>query len=203
MISKLSNRITQKLLKRNVIPEEDQELYAYGLFMIISYSAFFLIAIVFGVILNIAFSSIIFFISFCLIRNYAEGIHANSEIKCSIITTLSILISEILIRIFIDYCLVWAAFVMLIISSICLTAIKPVAASQKEISAQERFNYHKKVILLTFSALIISIVGIVLPIHNVTISLSIGLSLASVLLVVGKINHIKSGMACDRSQLDF
>ena len=94
MISKLSNRITQKLLKRNVIPEEDQELYAYGLFMIISYTAFFMIAIVFGVILNITFSSIIFFISFCLIRNYAGGIHANSEIKCSIITTLLILIMK-------------------------------------------------------------------------------------------------------------
>ncbi len=197
MISKLSNRITQKLLKRNVIPEEDQELYAYGLFMIISYTAFFMIAIVFGVILNITFSSIIFFISFCLIRNYAGGIHANSEIKCSIITTLLILISEILIRIFIDYRLVWAAFVILIISSICLIAIKPVATSQKEISDQEKLNYHKKVILLTVSALIISIVGIVLPIHSITISLSIGLSLASALLVAGKMTHMKMGLTGD------
>lgn len=37
MISKLSNRITQNLLKRNVISDEEIELYDYGLFMMISY----------------------------------------------------------------------------------------------------------------------------------------------------------------------
>ncbi len=40
MISKLSNRITQNLLKRNIISDEEKELYEYGLFMITSYLAF-------------------------------------------------------------------------------------------------------------------------------------------------------------------
>lgn len=60
MISKLSKLITKKLLKRNIISEDDEELYDYGLFMMISYIVFFLIAILFGIVLNILFPSMLF-----------------------------------------------------------------------------------------------------------------------------------------------
>ena len=187
MISKLSNQITKYLLKKNVISDEEKELYDYGLFMIISYIVFFLVSILFGMVLNILFSSILFYISFCLVRNFAGGIHANSEIKCNIITTVSILISEILIKIFIDYSLVSIAFVMLIISSICFCVIKPVTTSQKEISQQEKLHFHKNVVMFTISILLISIISMVFNIYSVTITLSVGLSLANVLLIAGKV----------------
>ncbi len=195
MISKLSNRITQNLLKRNIISDEEKELYEYGLFMITSYLAFFIISILFGIALNIPFLSILFYIVFCLVRNFAGGIHANSEIKCNIITTTSILISEIVIKILIDYSLVKIAFVMLIISSICLSVIKPVGTSQKEISQQEKLHFHKKVIVLTVLALIISIISIVLNIYSITMALSISLSLANILLVLGKLQQIATNQS--------
>lgn len=191
MISKLSNKITQNLLKRNIISDEEKELYDYGLFMITSYIAFFLISMLFGIALNILFSSVIFYISFCLVRNFAGGIHANSEIRCNIITTVSILISEILIKIFIDYSLVRIAFVMLIISSICLCVIKPVATAQKKVSQQERVKFHKTVIVLTILSLIISVIGLFFKRYNILISLSVGLSLASILLILGKVKCLK------------
>ena len=187
MISKLSNQITQNLLKRNIISDEEKELYDYGLFMITSYIAFFLISMLFGIALNILFSSVIFYISFCLVRNFAGGIHANSEIRCNIITTVSILISEILIKIFIDYSLVSIAFVMLIISSICLCVIKPISTSQKVISRKEKLYFHKKVTVLTILILIISTSSMVLGVYSITIYFSVGLSLSSILLVLGKI----------------
>lgn len=189
MISKLSNIITRNLLNKNIISDEEKELYEYGLFMIISHLIFFLISILFGIALNIPFSSMLFFISFCLVRNFSGGIHANSEIKCDIITTISILISEITIKIFIDYSLVSIAFVMLIISSFCLSVIKPVSTSQKEINEQEKKHFHKKVIILTVSFLMISIIAIVLKFYSITISFSIGLSLANILLVLGKLQQ--------------
>lgn len=190
MISKLSNCITKSLLKSNIISDEEKELYEYGLFMIISYLVFFIISLLFGIALNIPFPSILFYIVFCLVRNFAGGIHANSEIKCDIITTVSILISEILIKIFINYSLVSIAFVTLIISSICLCIIKPVSTSQKEISQQEKLHFHKKVVVLTSLTLIISIISILLEVYSISITLSISLSLATILLVLGKLKQI-------------
>lgn len=189
MISTLSNLITQNLLKKDIISNKEKELYAYGLFMIISYLAFFIISILFGIALDIPFLSILFYIVFCLVRNFAGGIHADSETRCDIITTLSILISEILIKIFINYSLVRITFV-LIISSISLIAIKPVASSQKEINKQEKMHFHKKVIVLTALALIISIISILFGVYSIAISISISLSLATILLVLGKLKQI-------------
>lgn len=190
MISKLSNLITRNLLKRNVIFDEEKELYDYGLFMLISYVVFFIISILFGIILNIPFLSIIFYISFCLVRNFAGGIHANSEIKCDIITTILILVSEILIRIFIDCSLVSIAFVTQIISSLCLCVFKPVATSQKEINQQEKLYYHKKLILIVCFINIFSFVLFYFNFHNVIYSTSIGITLSTLLFLLGKVSQV-------------
>ncbi len=189
MISKLSDRIVENLLKRSVIQYEEKELYSYGLFMMISYIAFFLISMLVGIVLKISFSSILFYISFCLVRSFAGGIHANSEIKCTIITTVSILISEILIKIFIDYSLVQLAVLLVLMSSICLCVSKPVVSSQKTISKEEHKLFHKRVVILTLLIAILSIISMFLEAYSITISLAIGLSLANVLQVAGKLQH--------------
>lgn len=189
MISKLSKLITKKLLKRNIISEDDEELYDYGLFIMISYVAFFIIAMLFGIALSIPFSSLLFYISFCLVRNFAGGVHANTEIKCDIITTASILACEILIKFLIDFNLVIFAFFLLIVDSICLCIIKPVATSQKEINQQEEFHFHKKVVMLSVFALIISVASMMLNVYNITIALSVGLSLANTLLITSKLQQ--------------
>lgn len=200
MISRLSNFITQNLLKRKTISDDEKELYDYGLFMMLSYIVFFLISILFGIVLNIPYSSILFYITFCLIRNFAGGAHANTEIKCDIITTLSIFTSEILIKIFVEYSFVSIAFVMQLIFSICLCVIKPVATSQKEISQQEKLHFHKKVVLLTVLALIISVASMTLGVYNIAFSISVGLSLASILLMIGKLKQKLSRKNNDKKQ---
>ncbi len=193
MISKLSNLITKNLLKRNVISDNEKELYDYGLFMIISYMVFFLISILFGFVLDILFSSVLFFICFCLARNFAGGFHAKTEIKCDFITTFLILISEILIKVFIVYKLVMIVYIMLLVSSLCLFFIQPVDTSQKEISCQEKKRFHRKTIIITVVIIIVSIVSVKLGIYNIIISLSVGLSLASLLLIMGKLQQFLQG----------
>lgn len=189
MISVLSNHITHYLLKKSVISDEDKELYDYGIFMMMSYIVFFIISLLFGLIFKIPFSSIIFYLVFCLIRNFAGGIHANSEIKCNILTTISIFISILSIKIFKEYELIWIAFVMLIISSVSLCAIKPVASSQKEISQQDKSYYHRKVVIFSTLSVIVSLFSIIFEYFCVMFSFSVGLSLASFLLVVAKVRQ--------------
>lgn len=189
MISKISNRMTQVLIEAGVILDTENELYNYGIFMIISYAVFLVVSLSFGIILKIPLSSVHFYLVFCLIRSFAGGIHAESEIKCDIITTGLILICEVLIKLFIDYSLVGIAYIAQIVSSACLCVIKPVASSQKEISDQERILFHKKVFVLMISALIVSTICFIIGINNITISSSMGFTLASFLLVLGRMKE--------------
>lgn len=57
----------------------------------------------FGLILHIAIESIVFFILFCLIRSYAGGVHASSELKCTVYTTSTLLICILGIKLSMQY----------------------------------------------------------------------------------------------------
>ena len=98
MINKLSTFFTEKLLSNGTISDEDKELYIYGLFMLLSQLMFFIIACIFGFVLNCIIESIIFYIAFQFIRKYAGGYHAATETRCEILSTLSILACIVVIR---------------------------------------------------------------------------------------------------------
>ena len=189
MISLISSSITKFLLKKSVIQDEEKELYDYGLFMLISYVAFFMLSVLFGLILNILFLSLLFFFIFCLVRNFAGGIHANTEIKCDIATSISLLISELLIKLLLYYNLIEIAFIMLILSAITLIFVKPITSSNKEITLQEKRIFYKKVIVITIFSVFISLICLLFNFYGIVMSISVGLSLASVLLILGTIQQ--------------
>lgn len=189
MISKLSAFLTKKLIERDKITSEEKELYEYGLFMILSYLVFFIIAEIIGIIIKIPLEAILFFVTFSLIRNFSGGVHADSEIKCDIITTISISVSELLIRLLKDTASDYIVLVMLSISSILLIVLRPVGSQNKEISEEDITYYHKKVILLTVPAAVASVLCIIFDRRSISAALSVALSLVSVLFVTGKIQR--------------
>ena len=90
MISRLSNSIVKVFLEQSDI-SNDEELYQYGFFILLSQILYFIITIVIGILLGIVLESIIFYIAFQFIRRYAGGYHASMEIRCEVMSTLSIL----------------------------------------------------------------------------------------------------------------
>ena len=89
MISRLSNRIVQSLYKSGAIPAEEKELYNYGFFLLLSKMFFLGIAMAFGAIWNVFWESLLFYIMFSILREYAGGVHASKEAICLISTTTS------------------------------------------------------------------------------------------------------------------
>ena len=81
MINNLSTRITNKLLAKGNIAEDERELYIYGLFMLLSHLMYLVLTIVFGLIFKCFLESVIFYIAFQFIRRYAGGYHAETETR--------------------------------------------------------------------------------------------------------------------------
>ena len=97
MIGKLSSKISDLLIRKSVIDSEDQELYVYGFFILLSQILYFIIAVIFGIIFNVLLQSVVFYIAFQFIRKYAGGYHASTEGRCEIMSTLSILACIVMI----------------------------------------------------------------------------------------------------------
>lgn len=155
MINKLSQFLTEKLLSNDTICDEEKELYIYGLFMLLSQLMFFIIACIFGVILNCIFESILFYIAFQFIRKFAGGYHAATETRCEIISTLSILACIIVIKLSKTYDFQTVLLIVSSVSAVCIFALCPLDTPEKPLSDKE-FKYFRKI-----SWLILSIISII------------------------------------------
>lgn len=190
MISKLSARLTEKLLLNGAISDEDKDLYIYGLFMLISQLMFFIIACIFGLVLNCIIESIIFYIAFQFIRRYAGGYHASTETRCEILSTLSILACIVVIRLSKTYDIQTVLLIIGAVSSVCIFVLCPLDTPEKPLSDKE-FNYFRKVSrIILFVIIVAIIVSYIFNFQMVTVPCCLSLILEGILLAAGKIKKV-------------
>lgn len=198
MISKLSSYLTGKLLSHGTISEEDEELYTYGLFMLLSQLMFFIIACIFGLVLNCIIESIIFYIAFQFIRRYAGGYHAATETRCGVSSTLSILVCIAVIRLSKTYDFQSVLLIIGAVSAVCIFVLCPLDTPEKPLSEKE-FKYFRRISWLILLVIVIAaVVSYIFSVQMVLAPCCLSLILESVLLVAGKMkkvsqkNHIKT-----------
>lgn len=187
MINKLSKYFTDKLFLNGAISEEEQELYIYGFFMLLSQLIYLALACIFGLILGCFFESIVFYISFQFVRRYAGGYHAATETSCEILSTLSVLTCIVVIKLSKIYDFQNILLIISAISSVCIFFLCPLDTPEKPLIDKE-FKYFRKIswlILLIISVAII--VSYVFKVKFLFVPLSLSLILESLLLIAGKI----------------
>lgn len=187
MISKLSSFLAEKMLSNGTISEDDKELYVYGLFMLLSQTIFFIIACVFGLILGCTLESIIFYIAFQFIRKYAGGYHASTETRCSIMSSASIFICIVTIRLSKIYDFQSVLLIATIVAAVLIFALCPLDTPEKPLSKSE-FKYFRKISLIVLFVIItVTAVSYAIKLKMLAVPCALSLILESILLVSGKI----------------
>lgn len=186
MINKLSKFLTEKLFVNGAISEDEQELYIYGLFILLSQLLYLAIACLIGLMLGCFVESIIFYIAFQIIRRYAGGYHASTETRCEILSTLSILICIILIRLSKAYDAQSSFLIINVISSIFIFALCPLDSPAKPLSKKE-FKYFRKISCITLFAInVVVAVSYFLNFKFLFFPCCISVIFESILLILGK-----------------
>lgn len=82
----LASRLADKLVVWQIIRNEDKELYSYGFWQgtVLLYNL--ITVIVIGLLFGMIRESIIFTITYGMIRPYAGGYHARTQLKCYLIS---------------------------------------------------------------------------------------------------------------------
>jgi len=188
MIGWLSAKIASHLSETAAIAKEDEELYSYGFFVMLSKLLFLLIATVFGLTLHVTAESIVFFVLFCLIRAYAGGVHAPTETSCTMLTTTAIFLCVLGIRVAREYNLsVTAAGIMLLLSLICVIALSPLDSEEKPLSRDEKRRYRFISWGIAAGITAVAVVFYLLEMDTFSFACVVSLMLESVLLIAGKI----------------
>ena len=161
MINSLSQLLAKHLCNTSVITESDMELYAYGFFVLLSRILFFIVSVIFGIIFNIIIESILFYILFCFIRSYAGGIHAPTELLCTIFTTISLFLSVLGIKLMLNYGDQKIAYAVYFVSFIIIIILSPLDTKEKPLNNNEKKQFKVKTCCILFFILLISIVAVV------------------------------------------
>ena len=190
MINNLSTRLTDKLLTKGSITEDERELYIYGFFMLLSHLMYLVLACIFGLLFKCFIESIIFYVAFQFMRRYAGGYHAATETRCEILSTLSIIASIGIIKLSKIYDFKTILLFITIASMVLIFFLCPLDTPEKPLSEKE-FKYFRKIswiILLVISSIII--VSYFFKFNILFTPCCVSLILESVLLVAGKIKRV-------------
>ena len=190
MISDISFKIVKKLIDKSLINDTDEELYAYGLFVLLSQILYFILTITTGFLFNIVLEGMIFYIAFQFIRRYAGGIHASSELKCEIATTTSIFICLLCTKLCETNNIQTPILVLTIIAAVSIFVFCPLDTPEKPLTKEE-YKYFRKIswVILLFTMLAICI-GWYLKFEFLMYPCCMSLILESILLVLGKIKRL-------------
>lgn len=158
MLSKLSEKLAGKMLSNGSISEDEQELYVYGLFMLLSSLMYLILACFLGAVLGCFVESLVFFVAFQFLRRYAGGYHAATEARCEILSALSI--SACLIGIWLSkaYDFQTALLFLSLACAVCIFIFCPLDTPEKPLSEKER-RYFRKITWLILAVHIVAVLA--------------------------------------------
>lgn len=190
MISNIASKVVKKLIDHSVIDDTEQELYVYGFFILISQILYFTLTIMFGILLDIVLESVIFYVAFQFIRRYAGGIHASSELKCEIVTTTSIFLCLLCIKLCEINNIQMPILVLTIIAAVSIFILCPLDTPEKPLTKEE-YKYFRKISWVTLLLIMLAIcIGWHFKLEFIMYPCCMSLILESILLVLGKIKRL-------------
>lgn len=193
MISKFSELLVKYFLKQSNITDDEQDLYQYGFFVLLSQILYFIVTCIMGALFGIFFESTIFYVAFQFIRRYAGGYHASTETRCEIMSTLSILACIVVIRLSKTYDFQSALLILSAVSVLCIAVLCPLDTPEKPLSEKE-FKYFRKISWLILSAIsLVTLISYFVQLKWLQIFFApccLSLILESLLLTAGKVKQV-------------
>jgi len=142
----VSEKITESLINQGAVPQEDKELYEFGIRQGIFLILNILTTAVLGLAVGMLWQSVVFLIVYYPIRSYAGGYHTNSPLTCylfSVPLTLFVLFGMKLLP--------WSIasiLIVFVIALVVVVSLAPVEDSHKPLDQLERKVYKRKTCIM-------------------------------------------------------
>lgn len=134
----ISRKFAMLLQEYNIINDNELEIYIYSFYSIISYIVESLMLLFIGALLKEYIKALIFVLVFPSLRKHTGGYHANTKVRCVVLSivlfNIYILVSKLIINNLEIY--YFCLYCINIIYLVVIYMISPVSTSQKELSQE-------------------------------------------------------------------
>ncbi len=141
MNQKIAEYVTNRFVENGIIEEKDKAVYQYGVSQGVVILINLITTVLIGMVFGMVEQSIIFILAFIPIRIYAGGYHAESQIRCYVLS--SLLIAAAMINCKLVSWNTVIGFTEAGIGTLLLLLFSPVADKKKPISMEEKISYKK------------------------------------------------------------
>ncbi len=181
----LANILTDKLVKWQIVKDEDKELYTYGFWQGAIFIFNFATVVIVGLLFHMIWHSLVFMASYGLLRPVAGGYHARTQRSCYILSIVLIIAVLCVLK-----WLPWNTLVfliMLLVSTCLVFLLAPVEDQNKTLDELEQRVYKKRSRIIVIFLLILAV--LFMGIRQVQIANCIAISIfaSAIMLILGKI----------------
>lgn len=187
----LADKIAEELIQNCTISVEDKPIFIYGLrqggYIFLNLT----ISIVIGLILGMVSQCIIFLIAYIPLRIYAGGYHAKTQSLCNILSIIVLIIALLFIN-FTNFNF-YIYFIITFLSILIILLLGPVENVNKPLHKIEITVYKKKIKLILFMEISLTLIFKVLNITQISKSIVVAIAILTIILLLGKLKILNGG----------
>lgn len=192
-MDKLIDKIIEEMKNSNSLTD-DEEIVRLGLELMITKALFAIIIVIVGLLMECFFESVVFTLSFSILREYGGGYHAESRMKCFILSFLTLVVALGLIIFANNFQAITLPFlIMAIISAVYILCNAPIDTMSKRLDEGEIRVYGSRARLITAMLLLAAILLLFLGLNNLVFAVLTGIIMEAYLMLKGQIQNLKNG----------
>lgn len=191
MFGKLSKKLTNALIDQGTVDAGERALYEYGFFLLLSNVFFCALVLISGLLLKIPLSSVFFFAAFRVLREYAGGYHAKTELRCLFFSCAAIVGSLFLIKSIQTNNLLWISIIPVVFGTAALALFAPLDTPEKPLTQAERKRFRKFSLGFLAAADILFVVGFAFRWAVLFAPIGVAIGLEGLFITLGEIKRIR------------
>src|SRR6056297_740034 len=180
-------KYVKNLVNQNIIESDKQEIYTYGIRQGILIIINIATVVAIGLVLVMLAESMVFLVTYMLIRTYAGGYHAKSQLGCYIFSTVAMTVILLGIKHITFSCFIY--FIATLISATVIYVLSPIENINKPLSQKEKTLYGKKSRTLVGIFTTLSLITWFIGIKSIAKSIVMAMLLVGMLMIIEKITN--------------
>ena len=189
MIHSVALVIADFFVSKDVITEEEEEVCAYGMELIISGIISIALVLIIGLITGNISYAVVCYKKIVVIRLYTGGYHADTHVGCNVCYCMAFIISMVLLKAQTYIKSVVAIWLVALAGYLIIVLNAPLEHHNKRLTIEQKHKYMIISAMLGISSMLISfmlnIMGMVIRYGEYTILCHISLYINTMLLIIG------------------
>lgn len=184
MLDSKLEKLANTILESNDDIKVDKEIIVYGLTSAITQGVSIIIAVMLGVIFKLLLESLVFLISFSLLRMYAGGYHCSKAIQCYFISTGIFITVLTIIKFTPMECVLPICIFILVVSVPMILKLAPIGTESRPLDKVEQHHYRQKTTFHLFIQCSIIPILFFLRLHTLAFTMCIGIMIVTGVVIM-------------------